>query len=595
MSSLTTRGNSLTQQEKVLYAVLIVAGMLALIYSVLWIGNVRAGEPTEGLALNFALGRSPWTPEHTTVVLVLAAVVAVAWPVLWWADRRMFGPRKPVTRAARYFASPWKARKLTWSWVCKDIKRKDGGVYKPFSLGYLSRTTVRIYIGPEDTIVIVTGPRQNKSTSLANPAIVDAPGAVLSTSNKPDPVYDTLKYRAKGGVYIFDPQNLYAGDVPTPIYWDMLSYIRNAADVHKIEKASTLAHRILFAAGAMSSDDKHWGNSAKNIMAAMLLAATISNRPVTDVYRWILAPSDSEPVRILNADGRFPMIARTLDEYAHHPGDQRGGEYGTAQTALSFLSYDSVIPWITPGPGRTEFDPEVMVAGGKPTLYVLSQEGEGSTGPLTAALTIAVYEAADRAAMANGGRLPVPFDFVLDEVANVAPWEALPELMTHMGSKGIRPWLFFQNYSQGKRLWGEDRMKVLLSVCGIFITGGNIKDDGFHRAVMDMLPSYSRRTVTESTGRNGGGQSISETDDKVLDVSDLRMLPKEYSLMFAANTAPVILRHIPMWRRGYRKPKTAPAVPATSAPVFHREHPQPSLAPRPRSSGWDTTLTVEGD
>jgi len=603
MSATNTRTTVRTTDELITIGGASLLGLLGVAYVLLLVGNALSGQPTDQLLGRALRGEITWTPTHTTVALTTLGVVAVAAPLLWWADVALYGPRRPITRTAKYCATVWQARKLMGFWRSREVRRKGGSYTMPM-IGYLGRTARKLYFGPEDTGLVITGPRENKSSSIANPFIVEAPGAVLATSNKPDVVTDTMGLRAsRGPCFIYDPQNLYHGPNPAPMYWDPLGYIRDVPAANMVEQAAKLARRFLFAAGGPSKSDPHWGNAATAIMSAMFVAAAIDHRPITDVYRWILAPSDTTPVNILEADGRFSLTARSLDEYAHHPERTRAGEYGNAQTALAFLSYDTVVPWVTPTPGRVAFRPEMMTAGDAATLYVLSQEGETSATALTAALTIAVSEAAVEAANRNGGRLDTPMFLVLDEVANVCRWEALPDLYTHFGSKGILPIALLQNYSQGKHVWGEDRMKQLLSVVSVFITGGNVKDNGFHESVVNMGPSYKRRTVSESHGKSGRSTSTSETKEKVWDVADLRELPKEYSLMFVANTPAIILRHVPMWKRRYQKAKATPVVSGERAMTLGqalrgtRPEPAPVTAPtpttRPRTSGWATTLTVE--
>lgn len=565
-----------------------VLALAGAVWAVLWAGHTLAGAPTEGGFLGVLSGRRPWLPEHTAVLVAAALAVAVLGPLLWWVDRRVFGPRARITRAAKYLAQPWQARTM-W----KDFRRKEirshGGTYDLLFLGFLSRTRRRLYFGPEDTGLIITGPRQNKSSSIANPAIIEAPGACLATSNKPGVVSDTVDHRP-GPIYIFDPQNIYRGPNPAPMYWDPLTYITEARTENMVERASALAERILFASGGVGTSDPHWGNAAIDIMKTMLLAAALDRRPITDVYLWVLAPNDTTPLNILERDGRFPVMARTLDEYAHGPADMRGSEYGSAKTALGFLSHDSIRPWITPTKGRTEFRPSMMVAGGQPTLYVLSKEGSGSAGALTAALTIAVAEAAEEESERHGGRLPVPMMLVLDEVANVCKWETLPEQYTHYGSKGILPIAFLQNYPQGKAVWGEDRMKQLLDAAAIFITGGGIKDNGFHRAVAEMVAKRQEASVSESYGKHGRSTSRSYQEKPTIVSGDLRELPKGYSMMFVSGIPPILLRHVPTWRRGYKTLRTeeAPA-PQVSAPVTRWDGPR-TPAPVRAKTGWNLTL-----
>jgi type IV secretory pathway TraG/TraD family ATPase VirD4 len=328
-------------------------------------------------------------------------------------------------------------------------------------------------------------------------------------------------------------------------------------------------------------------------MGALMLAAAIDTRQRTilDVFRWVMAPGNTEPVNILAADGRFPLVRDQLDEYAHHNEKTRSSEYGTAQTVLGFLAHDTVRPWVTPSRDRVPFYPD-MVTTGTPTLYLLSREGAASTGALTAALTAAVYEAARDEALAQGGRLGVPMVMVLDEIANVCRWEELPDLYTHMGSQGILPISLFQSYTQAKHIWGPERAALLLSVCSVLIAGGNVKGDSFHEGISHMVGKYTRTSVSESWAKGTRSTTRTNVEEETVSVADLRKLPRQYSLMFTGGVSAIILRHVPRWRRRYKKVARTQATTVT-APVVHRDY-APGVNPAPRrASGWGQRLSME--
>jgi hypothetical protein len=67
--------------------------------------------------------------------------------------------------------------------------------------------------------VVLGPPRSGKGLHLVVPLIVGAPGAVVTTSTRPDNLAITLRQRAKAGpVAVFDPQGLAAG-VPGRLRW----------------------------------------------------------------------------------------------------------------------------------------------------------------------------------------------------------------------------------------------------------------------------------------------------------------------------------------------------------------------------------------
>ena len=83
------------------------------------------------------------------------------------------------------------------------------------------------------------------------PAILDAPGGVLVTSNKRDVVDATRDVRAKAGpVWVFDPQAI-ALEEPT-WWWNPLSYVTDEVKAAKMAEhigalATTLRTSILLA------------------------------------------------------------------------------------------------------------------------------------------------------------------------------------------------------------------------------------------------------------------------------------------------------------------------------------------------------------
>src|SRR5699024_11891721 len=55
----------------------------------------------------------------------------------------------------------------------------------------------KLYASYEDMMAVIAGPRMNKTTATVIPAICQAPGAVLTTSNKRDVVDATRQVRSQ--------------------------------------------------------------------------------------------------------------------------------------------------------------------------------------------------------------------------------------------------------------------------------------------------------------------------------------------------------------------------------------------------------------
>jgi type IV secretory pathway TraG/TraD family ATPase VirD4 len=143
----------------------------------------------------------------------------------------------------------------------------------------------------------IWGPRTGKTTSRAIPVILSTPGAALVTSNKRDIVDGTREVRAVGGpVWVFDPQSV-ALEEPA-WWWNPLSYVTD-----EVRPARLADH---FASGSRAPEaktDAYFDPAGQDLLAGLLLAAALDNRPITQVHTWLTRPTNDEAVDILEAHG----------------------------------------------------------------------------------------------------------------------------------------------------------------------------------------------------------------------------------------------------------------------------------------------------
>ena len=504
------------------------------------------GNPFE-LVIGLATGDVAWPGPATAVLIGLGVLVLLVAGLLAVRLTRARGRRSRVDRAARHMGRGRDLTALGEKGAAATAARLGvpGTPGLPVAATVLSGRT--LYSSWEDVCVDIWGPRTGKTTSRAIPAILAAPGAVLATSNKRDLVDATRDPRADvGQVWVFDPQGIV--DEPADWWWNPLSYVVDET------KAASLAK--LFATSARepgARTDAYFDKAATALLGNLLLAAALARRPVTQVYLWLTDPTDDEPAMILR-EHDYPLSAAAVEGVVNAPEKQRGGVYGTAQEVVSFLTNRAAARWVTPtGPGdrRRQFDPATFVRG-TATLYSLSKEGEGSTGPLVTALTVAVTEAAEQLAKrSTGGRLPTPMVAVLDEAANVCRWHALPDLYSHYGSRGITIMTILQSWSQGVEVWGRDGMRKLWSAANVKVYGGGVSEVEFLSELSQLIGDFDLDAVSTSTGKGGRSTSRSLRRERVLDVADLAALPKGRAIVMASGTPATLTRTLP-WMTGPR-------------------------------------------
>ncbi|WP_416987087.1 type IV secretory system conjugative DNA transfer family protein, partial [Streptomyces sp. T028] len=262
-------------------------------------------------------------------ILVLLALGATA-GVLWARHKNRSGGRRKITGMAKprdieplmAKAITAKARSLRPSLKnTKHVEARDTGIL----LGNLQGTRHEVRMGYEDVAVAIMAPRSGKTTSLAIPSILNAPGPVLLTSNKAagDAFTATCDARASvGRAWAMDPQQI--AHAAREMWWNPL------ADARTLDGAGRLAGHFLAASVDASQQGDFWSKAGSNILSQLFLAAAVDDRPITDVMQWLAFPADRTPLDILRDHG-FTAVAAQLKGTVEGPPETRDGIYETAR------------------------------------------------------------------------------------------------------------------------------------------------------------------------------------------------------------------------------------------------------------------------
>ncbi|MFC6136506.1 MULTISPECIES: type IV secretory system conjugative DNA transfer family protein [Streptomyces] len=488
-----------------------------------------------------------WPPAGETSLLIgtriLPAMVLLALSVfryLWWSRRRgASGKRKRVAgMAQRRDIEPLlakaitaKARSLRPSLKdAKAIDASDTGVL----LGNLQGSRSEVRMGFEDVAVAIMAPRSGKTTCLAIPAILAAPGPVLLTSNKAagDAYTATLDARGEDGrTWSMDPQQI--AHATREMWWNPL------ATAKSLDGAGRLAGHFLAASVDASQQGDFWSKAGSNILSQLFLAAALDERPITDVMQWLAFPADRRPLDILRDHG-FSAVAAQLKGTVEGPPETRDGIYETARQYASALLNSEIAAWVTPQKGVAEFKPAEFVTS-KDTLYLLSKDGGGGASALIAACADSVMRAATVQAERAGGRLDPPMLAILDEAANVCKISDLPDLYSHLGSRGIIPITILQSYRQGQKVWGDAGMDAMWSASTVKVIGSGIDDPDFADKLSRLIGDHDVETKSTSISDSGKSTSFSMRQERVLPADAIRALPKGTALCFATGMRAAML------------------------------------------------------
>jgi len=430
-----------------------------------------------------------------------------------------------------------------------------------------------LYSSWEDVVLAYMAPRSGKSTALAVPAVLSAPGAAVATSNKADVWAATAAIRAaetSQRVWTFDPQHI--AWAPRTWWWDPL------ADLSNVEEAERIAGHFVLTVDDERSKDI-WGPAAQELLAALLLAAKACGGTMHDVYDWLNDEANPAPVETLRGAG-YRGIAASLAGTQGSPPETRGSVYFTARVAAKCLRNPEITAWITPpvtpvvtGPDGSGVRVEQFDAAAFPTsrqtLYLLSKDGGGSAAPLVAALTDRVMRAATLAAERVGGRLDPPMVVVLDEAANICRIADLPQLYSHLGSRGVIPLTILQSHAQGVGVWGENGMRALLGAATVKLVGSGIDDASFAEDLSRLIGDHDVTTVTISSGDGRTSRSRSVRQQRILPAAAIRALPKGQALVWLTGAKVAMITTLP-WYTGPRATELAAHVTAAEANLTAR-------------------------
>ncbi|MFV2099677.1 type IV secretory system conjugative DNA transfer family protein [Micromonospora sp. LOL_024] len=406
-------------------------------------------------------------------------------------------------------------------------------------LGDLMPTGPELRSSYEDVELDLMAPRAGKSTGIAIPRVLRAPGAVLLTSNKSDVFTVTRQERAKvGRVWTFDPQGI--AYTERDMWWDLLS------GCETIEGARRLAGHFVSSVNDDSSKKDFWIAAAQNTLTALFLAASRSGESIGEMLGWLADPADRTPVDLLR-DVEMSAMADQLQSTVRGAVETRDGIYETARQCVACLLDPEILAWVSPDPDRPEFIPEEHVFG-RDTLYLLSKDGGGSAAGVIAGLADAVIRAGVVAAERSGGRLDPPMTAILDEAANVCRISDLPDLYSHLGSRGISVVTLLQSYRQGVRVWGEPGMDALWSAATIKLLGAGLDDADFVDKVAKLVGQHDVRTPTFSRSKEGPSRSVSYRQEQVLPADKIRALPKGTALLLATGVRPALIRLRPWYK-----------------------------------------------
>jgi type IV secretion system protein VirD4 len=417
----------------------------------------------------------------------------------------------------------------------------------PSDLGHrLGRAAgVECWASVEDSLVVLGPPRSGKGLHLVIPAILDAPGAVITTSTRPDNLAVTIKAREQAGsIAVFDPQGL-APSITATTRW---SPIRGC----ELPRTAMARAKALCADPATGVENGSFWTQQSHIATRCLLhAAALDHRAPVDLYRWSLsALAADQAVEILRAHPQAaPAWSTGLEAILAADPRQRDSVWAMVANTFAALADPNVLDAVTPSPGE-QFDPEVFLRE-HGTLYLLgTASGASATANLVAAFIEDIVESARRlAASSPGARLDPPLAVILDEAANY-PLPSLPSLMSDGGGTGITTMVVLQSLAQARARWGQHEAAAIWDAAIVKLALGGSGSAEDLRDLSALMGTRQEERIHYSWGSDGHRSSSTSIQEvPILDTGRLRTLPFGHAVLLLRSAPPILLTMQPWTRR----------------------------------------------
>ncbi|QGH70587.1 TraM recognition domain-containing protein [Pseudactinotalea sp. HY158] len=549
---------------------LVAAGLVG--FAVIWLLGALMGTPVRGLGDAIDVIRSWWWLAVCIVAALMGAGIAVGAIV-----RR----RRSGVRLRRQF------RELVGMANAAEVRRVGGG-RAVRSRARVLRPTLRapvladvayeegkhrgrpVFSTVEDSTLVLGPPRSGKGFHVVINRVLDAVGAVVTTSTRPDNLVVALEARAAAGrpVAVFDPEQLATG-VEGGARW---SPVRGCEDA----RTAAVRARGLAAAGfPAAGENQIWQTMAASGLRCLLHAAALEGLGAREVYRWSQSPGRARPaVDILTShSGAVPGWGEELAAMLDQDPRTRDSAWLGVRQSLSGLGDPRVLEAVSPGPGEG-LDPGELI-GARGVLFMIgTAQGAVTSAPLITALIEDVVQTAKQIAAATpGSRVDPPLTLVLDEAANYA-LPSLGQLMSEGGGSGISTMAVLQSLAQARHAWGADEAQAIWDAATVKLVLGGSANAETLRDISALVGERDEMTTTATRDSSWSLRPVSTSESvrrvAILSPEQVRRLPFGMALLMLRSAPPAIIDLRPWTAR--RDAKELQAAAGRTAQLIETAH-----------------------
>ncbi|GAB3156299.1 type IV secretory system conjugative DNA transfer family protein [Micromonospora sonneratiae] len=357
----------------------------------------------------------------------------------------------------------------------------------------------RCWSAPEDSVGIVGPPRYGKTSGLIIPTVMQWAGPLVCTSTRGDILGFTGNWRRAvaaqhgGQVHVYDP---FGSEYPEQsLRWSPLADCADPSVCYRRVAAMTAV------AGQGMQEGDHWRAGAAGILRAYFHAAALEQLPLRTVRKWLATQDTRDAAAILRlSSSDAAMWADDLEAVRLLGDRERGSFYSVARNTLEATAEPTVLRSCE----ATDLDLDQFLSTASSLFIIGPSHHQQTIAPLMAGLVDSIAQRASELAAKQGGRLSMPLLLALDEVANIAPLQSLPSLVSEGGGRGIITMWAVQSLAQLRNRYGVEQQSAILAATTAKLIFGGMSIGQDLADVSSWAGEEKQTSVTYQPGATGG-------------------------------------------------------------------------------------------
>lgn len=333
-----------------------------------------------------------------------------------------------------------------------------------------------------------------------------------------------------------------------PIYsdlWNYLQVIISYVDDGDIPAAIDATWDLTSQLVGEPKGERIWNDGEASMIAAAVMAVVYDNRfgeykkyrNLANVYYFLIymcKPIGSIlPLNVYVA--RLPEshpAKGLLGVSSIAPSRTRGSFYTAAVMTLKLFTN----PYIANMSSASSFDP-VDLGRKKLAVFIVLPDDRLTYHTLATLFVSQVYTMLSKEAKKNGGRLQNRVNVVADEFGNFTKISNFEQMLTVSGGKGIRYYLFVQDFAQIEKTYEKTGLRTIRGNCETWVYLQS-DDPETLKEISDKLDKYTVSSYTTNMSSNRNSTKVTSTGSsnnlvgrELLTTADLRRIRRPYSLV----------------------------------------------------------------